>query len=54
MKPKSLSKKLTLKKKTIANLKNVEMKAVNGGLPKTTTAASFATNCCGCGTRDTC
>jgi len=51
MKPKSLVKKLTLHKKTIANLKNGEMKAVNGGLPESTTAVSLVTNCCLCGTR---
>ena len=47
MKSRSFSKKLTLNKKTIVNLNNGEMTAVQGGLPQSTTAVSV-TNCCLC------
>jgi len=48
MKPKNFSKKLTLNKKTIVNLKNGEMNAVQGGVPVSTTKVSIVTNCCLC------
>jgi hypothetical protein len=47
MKPKNFRKKLNLNKKTIVNLKNGEMNAVQGGIPQSTTAVSI-TNCCLC------
>jgi hypothetical protein len=54
MKSKNFSKKLTLNKTTIADLKNDELKVVQGGVPLSTTAVSVATNCCHCHFTPTC
>lgn len=46
MKIKTLTKKLSLKKSTVANLEDREMKQVQGGIVLSVKICTFATNSC--------